>query len=130
MIVISDYQINLLGLMLAILFVVFFFGRIFCWYKFYDYHINGVFLVAAFFKRLPIYSLNINEISYIEKHRWNEYFLFKRYLASSNRWRSEFIIIQTHREFYTPLLLTPDNADEFVSQLRKINPGIVYYTTI
>jgi len=51
-------------------------------------------------------------------------------MASHNRWRRECIIIQTKRGFYTPLLLTPDNADNFVAELRKVNQGIMYYEAL
>jgi len=67
MINLYEEVIYLSGFIPFVIFAIFFLGRIFFWYKFYDYQINGVFLVASFFHKIPIYSLNIDDIAYIEK---------------------------------------------------------------
>ena len=117
-----------LRLIFGICFMVLLVSRIFCWYIFYDHRIKGQFLVGELFYCIPTWSLKIDDITYVERHSWNSSSkIFKQYMGTRNRFRRYCLIIETKRGFVFPLMIVPDNADEFVANLRKVKPGIGYY---
>ena len=117
-----------LRLIFGICFMILLVSRIFCWYIFYDHRIKGQFLVGELFYCIPTWSLNIDDITYVERHSWNSSSkIFKQYMGTRNRFRRYCLIIETKRGFVFPLMIVPDNADEFVANLRKVKPGIGYY---
>jgi len=88
----------------------------------YDYQIKEQSICVLLFRRIPLINIPINDISEIQKLLYKEVFLRKGTLMAlslGNRMWGDVILIRKKNGIVRTILITPDNADWFIQQVKS-----------
>jgi hypothetical protein len=83
----------------------------------YGYRLANRKIEVVLFHVLPVYWVRIEDIETIRKASWSELGVFDTILRMGNRLFGECVLIQKRKGVFRRVVITPHNADGFISQV-------------
>ena len=80
----------------------------------YGYRVQSGAIEIVLFQALPIYRLPVEQIEVIRKVSWNK---TGSAIRLGNRLTRECVLIQKREGWFRRIVITPSDADEFISQV-------------
>ena len=89
----------------------------------YGYRLANCAVEIILFRALPVYRIPVRDIELIQKASWRKLGIGGTTLRLGNRLARECVLIQKRTGLIRRIVITPDDADRFISQVNASRQG-------